>query len=345
MGRFAGPGSSMQNFHMNPAGFYRRLPLTPERMTERVTATDDAIVLCHVGVPHIATADWSLTIDGLVDAPARLSFEALRQFPNAQIVSVHQCAGSPLQPAEPSRRVCNVRWGGVRLADIIAACKPKKNARFLWSFGADRGEFGGVAIENYLKDLPIERVVSDVLIAHEMNGAPLKPEHGYPARLVVPGFYGTNSVKWLTRLTLSDRRAESPFTTVWYNDPVIDERRLPTGRTSPVWSIAPQSVIASPAPGATVPCDVRVSGWAWCDGGVEAVEVSTDAGATWSRAELEPVRGWEWRRFEFSCAGRLQPGTTAILAARAIGRNGACQPDAGSRNAVHRVEVAVQGAV
>jgi sulfane dehydrogenase subunit SoxC len=73
--------------------------------------------------------------------------------------------------------------------------------------------FEGDRCDAFVKDLPLDRAAADVLIAYEMNGSPLRPENGYPARLVVPGYYGTNSVKWLTRLTLADARAAGPFTT------------------------------------------------------------------------------------------------------------------------------------
>ena len=90
------------------------------------------------------------------------------------------------------------------------------------------GAFQGVHCDAYVKDLPLDRVSADVLIADEMNGAPLRPENGYPARLVIPGYYGTNSVKWLTRLTLAAERAASPLTTRWYNDAVRDAAGRPT---------------------------------------------------------------------------------------------------------------------
>ena len=83
----------------------------------------------------------------------------------------------------------------------------------MWSSGADHGVFEGDSCEAFVKDLPLERAGADVLIAYEMNGAPLRPEHGYPARLVVPGYYGTNSVKWLTRLSLAETHAMGPFAT------------------------------------------------------------------------------------------------------------------------------------
>jgi DMSO/TMAO reductase YedYZ molybdopterin-dependent catalytic subunit len=105
--------------------------------------------------------------------------------------------------------------------------------------GSDFVEVEGVICEAFVKEIPLERVATDVLIAYEMNGAPLRPENGYPARLVVPGYYGTNSVKWLNRLTLADTRGAGPFTTRWYNDPIRDAAGQPTGATTPVSSIAP----------------------------------------------------------------------------------------------------------
>ena len=190
----------MQPAAMNPAGFFRRIPLLPHEMRARLTATADMIVLCHLGIPRLDLAQWSLAIDGLVERPTRLSFSELTAYPKHTVASFHQCAGSPLQPFEPTRRICNVRWGGTRLADVLRDVIPMRNARYAWSCGADHGTFGGMEHAAYVKDLPMERVPSDVLIAYELNGAPLPAEHGFPARLVVPGYYGTNSVKWLSRI-------------------------------------------------------------------------------------------------------------------------------------------------
>jgi DMSO/TMAO reductase YedYZ molybdopterin-dependent catalytic subunit len=110
----------------------------------------------------------------------------------------------------------------------------------VWSSGADYGVFEGDRCDAFVKDLPLGRVAADVLIAYEMNGSPLRPENGYPVRLVVPGYYGTNSVKWLNRITLADARAPGPFTTRWYNDPILDASGQPAGATTPVGSIAPR---------------------------------------------------------------------------------------------------------
>jgi DMSO/TMAO reductase YedYZ molybdopterin-dependent catalytic subunit len=332
----------MQPATMEPAGFFRRIPLVPHQMQARLTPTDDMIVLCHLGVPRLDRAAWSLTIDGLVERPARLGFSELTAYPKHTVTSFHQCAGSPLQPFEPTRRICNVRWGGTRLADVLREARPARNAQYVWSWGADYGAFGGMAHRAYVKDLPLERVPSDVLVAYELNGDPLSPVHGFPARLLVPGFYGTNSVKWLTRITLADRRAEGAFTTRWYNDPDPDADGADRGKTIPVWSVAPESVIVAPAPGETRRRDtpVEIWGWAWSDDGIERVDVSTDGGVTWSAAELEAREDRSWQRF---CAiWRPVAAGPITLWCRAASCGGAMQPGSGRRNAIHRVEISIE---
>jgi sulfane dehydrogenase subunit SoxC len=324
---------------LDPAHPVLRVPLEPHQLVDRVTPAQDVIVLCHLAVPRIGVRDWSLTIDGLVRRPVRLTFDDLARRPRTELTSVHQCCGSPLEPEVPKRRVTNVVWSGVRLADLLAECEPEPAARFVWSTGADHGVFEGVACDEFVKDLPLDRVAEDVLVASEMNGAPLQPENGHPVRLVVPGFYGTNSVKWLTRLTLADSRATGPFTTRWYNDPVRDASGEPTGATTPVWSIAPESVIVAPAPAGTLAegQPIELWGWAWADGGVDAVDVTVDGGATWMPAELEPRTGRTWQRF--AVTWRPERRGPHELASRARSPDGRGQPEAGARNAVHRVSV------
>jgi DMSO/TMAO reductase YedYZ molybdopterin-dependent catalytic subunit len=326
---------------LDPATFFRRIPLAPHEMQDRVTRTQDAIVLCHLGVPQLDREQWSLAIDGLVERPLTLRFGGLMRYPKTEVTSFHQCAGSPLAPREPTRRICNIRWGGARLADVLADCRPSAQAKYIWSHGADFGEFGGETVDAYIKDLPITRVEADALIAYEMNGNALAPEHGFPARLVVPGFYGTNSVKWLTRMTLAATRAPGPFTTRWYNDPVLDDTDRDTGETTPVWSIAPESVIVSPAPQDAIELSAEreIWGWAWADGGVHRVDVRTGDGAEWLAASLEPARGRAWQRFSIPWTPR-QRGTV-VLASRAQTKDGLCQPISGRRNAIHGVPLNV----
>jgi DMSO/TMAO reductase YedYZ molybdopterin-dependent catalytic subunit len=277
----------------------------------------------------------------MVERPRTIRFDDLVHYPKTEVATIHQCCGSPLKPFEPKRRVCNITWSGVRLVDVLADCRPRSAAQYIWSYGADSGEFSGVVVDPYLKDVPIARVEDDVLIAYEINGSALPAEHGFPARLIVPGFYGTNSVKWLTRMTLAERRAQGPFTTRWYNDPVLDGTGGETGKATPVWSIAPESLIVSPAPHDTIALSVEreIWGWAWADGGVRSVHVRTDDAATWRLAELEPPRGREWRRFSMPWTPR-QSGAV-VLASRAEAINGQIQPIRGRRNAIHDVTVNV----
>jgi DMSO/TMAO reductase YedYZ molybdopterin-dependent catalytic subunit len=333
--------SAVKPVTLHPSGFFRRIPLAPHQMLDRVTRTQDAIVLCHLGVARIEREQWSLTIDGLVERSRTLRISDLTRYPKTELTSFHQCAGSPLAPFEPTRRVCNVQWGGARLADVLADCRPSPAAEYIWSYGADFGAFSEVAVDAYCKDLPIARVAADVLIAYEMNGGDPPAEHGFPARLVVPGFYGTNSVKWLTRITVADCRAAGPFTTRWYNDPVLDASGRETGETTPVWSIAPESVIVSPAPDDTVEGSVEreIWGWAWADGGVHAVDIRAGDESAWLPAQLEPPRGREWQRFSFRWSPRRRG--TVVLASRAKTRAGLYQPTSGRRNAIQVVRVNV----
>lgn len=329
---------------LNPSGLYRHLPLEPHHMTDAVTRVEDSIVLCHLGVPRIATEDWALSISGLVRKPSVLRFQDLLAKPHTRIEAVHQCAGNPLQPDAPSRRVCNVVWSGVRLAELIRDCEPQPEAKFVWSRGADYGIFEGVHCDTYLKDIPLVRLADDVLIALEMNGAPLRAENGFPARLVVPGFYGTNSVKWITNIELADRRPPGPFVTRWYNDPVRDKSGSFTGKTTPVWSIAPQSVIVRPVPNEVlnVGTEINVWGWAWGDGGIKTIELSFDSGMSWRHAAIVPGASRAWQRY--SLAWTPDSAGEHCIMARATGAGGSVQPLDGARNAIHDVRVvAVHG--
>ena len=328
----------MQQATMEPAGFFRRIPLLPHQMQARLTPTADMIVLCHLGIPRLDREAWSLKIDGLLGRPTQIDFSQLTSYPKHTVTTFHQCAGSPLQPLEPTQRICNVRWGGARLADVLRDCGPAPNARYVWSWGADYGAFGGMEHEAYIKDLPIERVPADALIAYELNGAPLPPEHGFPARLVVPGFYGTNSVKWLNRITLAQTRPTGAFTTRWYNDPDPNS----PGEMVPVWSVAPQSVIVAPRPGAMHRrgTPVEIWGWAWSDEDLARVDVSTDGGSTWSVAELEPREERGWQRFRTQW--RPDKSGPCTLCSRAVSRTGTVQPESGRRNAIHRVKLTVE---
>jgi DMSO/TMAO reductase YedYZ molybdopterin-dependent catalytic subunit len=317
-------------------GFFGRIPSEPHQLIDRFTPTDGCIVLCHLGVPEIASGDdWEIEFSGLVAKPIKMSVRQLKALPKSEVASVHQCAGSPLAPQKATQRVCNVKWAGVRLEYLLSELGVAPEARFVWSFGADSGEFGGIECGQYIKDLPFSRATSDVLLAYEMNEVALLPEHGFPVRLVVPGFYGTNSVKWLRKIELHVERAQSPFTTRWYNDPDSGG-----SGTRPVWEVAPQSVIVWPKPGAEVNAGevIQVWGWTWADGGVSSVELSGDDGQTWLECNLEPATGRTWRKFV--CEWKAQAGCRGLIS-RATSLRGDSQPPTGWRNAFYRVALDV----
>jgi DMSO/TMAO reductase YedYZ molybdopterin-dependent catalytic subunit len=321
---------------MEPSRYTRRLFLEPHQLVARVTPQRELFVLAHLGIPHVAAADWRLAIGGLIERPVTLTLDDLRRLPVREVESFHQCAGAPRRPDLAARRVANVVWRGVDLADLLRGCGVAAAAQFLWAYGLDHGKYEDVSARWYVKDLPLTRLAEGgVLLAYEVNGEPLAPEHGFPLRLIVPGYYGTNTVKWLWRLELATSRAAGPFTTVLYNDPD------PAAGTRPVWEAPPESLIVAPQGGplsATTP--IEVWGWAWGAAGIAQVEISRDGGETWSSATVEPRRQWSWQRFSFDW--RPQRPGAYTLAARATDTRGAVQPTAKARNAIHTVGVTIE---
>lgn len=296
-------------------------------------------VVYHMGVPELRSP-WQLEVDGLVEKPLTLSLADLEVLPKVDLPAFHECAGSPLRPSVPVRRVGNVVWRGVRLKAVLDMAGIRPEASYVWARGADSGIYPptGTYSDSYLKDLPLDKAVDDqVLLATEMNGAPLTENHGAPLRLIVPGYYGTNSVKWLTEIRLEKTRAEGLFTTTLYNDRHADggvERRVP------VWAVAPNSLIVAPAAGQRLPLQpVRIWGWAWGANHIDMVEVSTDGGNTWLPAQLDKRRGCSWQRFwlDWTPAG---PGEHELVS-RATDSARACQPGRGARNEVFRAKARI----
>jgi DMSO/TMAO reductase YedYZ molybdopterin-dependent catalytic subunit len=320
---------------LSPAGLVRRLPLEPHELLEPITPQRDLFVLAHIGIPRIDAASWQLDLCGEVERPRRLTYEDLRRLPKRTVETFHQCAGFPRRPDLPTRRIANVVWSGAAVRDLLAEAKIRSGARYLWAYGLDRGDFEGKS-EQYVKDLPLARLGdADWLLAYEVNGEPLTAEHGFPVRLVAPGFYGTNCVKWLCRLEVARERHPGVFTNALYNDPVPG-----TAERRPVWEAGPESVIVAPRIRETIPQGAtEVWGWAWGSRPVVRVDVSCDGGETWAEAALSARRQWSWQRFAFRWAQR-EPGAYELLA-RATDDRGTVQPRSAARNAVHTVRVTV----
>jgi sulfane dehydrogenase subunit SoxC len=320
---------------IDPPGFQIRF-LPPHRLVDRVTAEPDLFLIAHLGVARVDAESWRLAIGGLVERAQELTFDDIRRLPKRTVESFHQCAGDPRNHRDAKRLVGNVVWGGVDLAELLQTAGVRPEAKYLWAYGLDSGAYEGLGGGNFHKDMPLARLAEGgVLLAYELNGAPLSAERGFPLRLIIPGYYGTNDVKWLCRLELADRRAGGVFTTVLYNDP--DEA---TGKTRPVWEAPPESAIVAPPPNATLARGpIEIWGWAWAARGVAQVEVSTDGGARWTAAALAPRSQYSWQRFSL----RWTPPAagTFRIAARAIDAAGTAQRLSHARNAVHTVAVTV----
>ncbi|QEU92601.1 molybdopterin-dependent oxidoreductase [Streptomyces kanamyceticus] len=301
-----------------------------------VTPVANVFVRAHMGLPEIDASTWTLSVEGLVERPFRLDLAALRALPAEQLTAVHECFGSPFRPDTPTRAVANIEWTGLPLAALLDRAVPLAGARHVRFEGADTGSFQGDDGVSYVKDLPLATARRDVFLAHGMNGEPLPPRHGYPLRAVVPRMFGTNSVKWLTRIVLTDTRPEHTFTTRFYT------RVLPGHDTpQPVREIDVSSKLLSPAPAAELGPGTQVfRGRAWSSTEVVSVEVSVDEGP-WERAHLD-VLGSEPTWQGFHLMRPLPPGPHTVRS-RARDRAGRVQPPPGARNSVHEVAFTVAG--
>lgn len=326
--------------------FRHRVPIAS--LTSRITPTDDVFVLCHFGVPRIAPEEWTVRFDGLIQHPRRFTLQELKgNFPKTSIESFIQCAGHPLDPTINTHNASNAVWAGVRLLDVLESLDIKDSARFIWAAGADHGTYRDLTIHqdwsarNYVKDVPLSRVqMGDVLISYELNGAPLSAEHGFPARLFIPGFYGTNSVKWLNRITVSETRASGIFVNELYNDyPRMDRDDANIAR-EPAWAVPPNSIIVSPGDGTEISSrDAHIFGWCWGDSEITTVEITCDSGQTWKNAAVHARNQKSWQKFEYR--GPLNCRGVSEIYARATDASGASQPLVAARNSCHSVKVFV----
>jgi sulfite oxidase len=301
------------------------------------TPNDLFFVRNHGAVPEVAPAAYRLTVDGRVRRPLRLSLEEIRQLPRTSVTATLQCAGNrrlelmahqPIHNELPwgTEAVSNAVWSGVPLREVLAAAEPRSRARHAAFTGLDETERHGHRF-HFGGSIPMDKAMGpEVLLAYEMNGEPLPPVHGAPLRVVVPGYIGARSVKWLSRITLQEAPSDNYFQAKAYRlfpahmgpETVDWEQGLMLGEL-PV-----NSVICAPEDGAIVPAGpagrVRVAGWAMVGGGrqVARVEVSTDGGRTWAVAALDPERPgqpedtrWAWRFWEAELD--LPPGSHEVV--------------------------------
>ena len=319
---------------------------TPRRWFASVMTPNEAFFVRyhHASIPEVALADWRLSLSGpSLEKPLSFSMDELRRrFEPVEVTALCLCSGNRRGLFEPHvmgiqwgrGAMGNARWRGVKLADLLAAGGLRADALEVVLDGSDAALLGG---PDYRKSLPVWKANDpNVIVAYEMNGAPLPHWNGFPARLVVPGWTATYWVKHLATLEVVER----PFDGFWMKTgyriprakfPVVERFVSQEAETTtPITEIAINTLITAPLRGARFASGraVVVEGMAWDAGyGIDRVEVSVDGGARWSAATLGAdagrfsLRPW---RFEFT------PTTAGprTLLARATNRLGLTQPAA-----------------
>ncbi len=305
---------------------------TPQRALDSwLTPTPLFYVRNHFSVPEIRCDDWRLQIDGLVFNSAEMSLADIKQLPRVAMPVTMECAGNnrgDLDPPTPGNQfqngaVSNAYWAGARLMDVLTRAEMKPGAREVLFEGGDMGSpEPGKPETPYLRSLPIDVAMHpDTLLVYEMNGKGLPDEHGHPLRLIVPGWYGMASVKWLKRLTVLDCEFEGYFQTYKY---VMDDG---SGRAAPLTSIGIKSLIGSPRDGADLELgDVCVNGLAWSgQERIARVDVSADGGKTWREAEIVgPSERYAWQQWHHTWTPD-RPGEYTLMS-RAVDARGSVQP-------------------
>ena len=352
----AAPAGDITLEELQLAARNHALPL--EALRHPITPVGLHYLLIHFDIPAVDETTWRLAVGGQVERPLTLTLAELEARPaHTQAVTL-ECAGNgrallaPRALSQPWLReaVGTAEWTGTPLAPILQEAGVLDGASEVVFTGLDRGIQGDVE-HTYERSLPLADALRDeVLLAYAVNGRPLPPQHGFPLRLVVPGWYGMTHVKWLDSITV----AAEP-TAGWQQSVAYHLRRSEHEQGTPVTRMLPRSLLIPPGipdfltrtrfveAGAHVLEGRAWSGW----GPVKRVEVSPDGGGTWSDATLgEPVSEFAWRGWTW--AWDAEPGEHE-LCVRATDSTGRSQPDEPEwnydgfcNNAVQRVRVMVR---
>ena len=334
----------------------------PHLLDDPITPTDRHFIRNNGIPPEDVDPDaWTLTIDGLVDSPMTLSIADLKsRFEVVTEALTIECGGNGRSFFDPPARgnqwtlgaVACSNWTGVRLADVLKAAGVKDNAVYTAHVGADLHLSGTEGKLPISRGVPIEKAMNPHnLIAFEQNGAAIHPMNGAPLRLVVPGWPGSCSQKWLTRIWLRDQVHDGPkMTGTSYrvpNRPVEPGEKVDKKDFDIIHAMPVKSLITSPETGqAASGSKVQVRGHAWAgDDRVSSVDLSIDFGATWIQADLDdPANPYAWQNFRADVT-LPQKGYYEIWA-RATSDKGVAQPHAIAwnpkgylNNAMHRIAV------
>ncbi len=299
----------------------------------------------------IDPAQWSVKIEGEVDNPVVLRLDDLRKLPAITQDVVLECAGNGRSFHRPRASgiqweygaVGNQTWKGVRLADVLALAKPRPSGRHVAFDGADQPPTPQAP--DFIRSVPMWKAIErHTMIALEMGGKPVPHLHGGPARVVVPGFVGSASMKWLERIMVLQDEFDGFYMKSNYTAPRADNEK----EIYSLGSLEVKSLIVGPAEGAKLAAGrVTVWGWAWAgEGELTGIDVSTDGGQTWAAGRFAGT--WErysWRKFESDWDAK--PGSFTVMA-RASDSLGRVQPASrapnrlGYRwNVIHAVKVDV----
>ena len=311
------------------------LEMPLDGFTDWITPIDRFFVRCHTYTPTVKLSDWSLKIDGKVDHPQTLTMADLKKLPRVEQVAVLECAGNGRQFYEPHvagtqwafGSVGNGRWTGVRLRDVLQKAGIQGTATELLFDGADT-PLG--KMPKFQRTITRAKALHpDTLLAYQMNGQDLPVEHGFPLRVIAPGWASDSWVKWVRHIEVLDHEFEGFWMKSAYRhppNPVAPGTAVDPADMVPVTDLNVKSVIASPRVWAK-PGTVRIQGTAWSNNSpVSKVEVSTDGGKTWKSAKLGGQKtqyGWrlwqmEWKATEgehtlmsraTNMAGQTQPLT------------------------------------
>lgn len=305
-----------------------------------LTPNEQFYVRTHFGVPEIQTKAWKLTVEGAVSQPLQISYDELRDMPSVNVTALLECSGNSrvfLKPPQSSIRwelggVSNAEWTGVKLADLLVRAGVQDQAVDVILEGADTGEFHDPdpktpGVISYARSLPVQKALRpEVILAYRMNGKDLSPAHGYPVRAIVAGWYGMASVKWLSRIILTDRPFDGYFQTFMY---AVWERRHGLPTLVPVSEIQVKSEIARPSLHQVIPArsHYRVVGAAWAgETEVTKVELSTDGGRSWQAGRLiDQAVPYAWRLWDYDWETPAQAGHYTLMA-RATDARGRSQP-------------------
>ncbi len=308
-------------------------------LIDPMTDTDAFYVRGHGPVPTLVPEEWRLRVDGLVERELCLSFGTLREaFRERTVTATLQCAGNRRAGLTAIRGIPGeapwgpgatgtATWTGVALADVLGLAGPLGDASDVGFEGADLCP-EAKPVQRFGGSIPLEKARrSEVLLAWAMSGEPLAPVHGAPLRVVVPGYIGARSVKWLERIELRPDPWPGYFQHVAYRLVPADGTPGP-GVGMPLGLVALNSDVLSPRDGDTViagPVEVRGYAFAGGDRHVGRVDVSLDGGVNWRQADLlEDLGRWAWRHWRITLD--LAPGEHELLV-RAWDSSAATQPE------------------